>query len=72
MKSLEALFEAMKNNDPRTIGPDGGWSADLPTFGGPEPKDTAGIWSWDLGRLLVGSSLDDLRIVSREEWDEEV
>ena len=26
---------------------------DLPTFGGPEPTNTYGIWSWDTDRLLV-------------------
>ena len=38
---------------------------DLPTFGGPEPDDTSGVWSWDETRLLVGSCIDDLRIVPR-------
>ena len=33
---------------------------ELKTFGGVEPKDTAGIWSWDDKHLLVG---DD------GEWD---
>lgn len=28
--------------------------ASLPTFGGAEPDDTAGIYSWDATRLLVG------------------
>lgn len=28
----------------------------LPTFGGDEPKDTAGVWSWDRDRLLVRAS----------------
>tara|TARA_R110000868_G_C10586358_1_gene739146 strand:+ start:73 stop:321 length:249 start_codon:yes stop_codon:yes gene_type:complete len=27
--------------------------AGLPTFGGTEPSDTSGIWSWDETRLLV-------------------
>lgn len=26
--------------------------ADLPTFGGPAPADTLGIWSWDADSLL--------------------
>lgn len=28
----------------------------LPTFGGIEPSDTVGVWSWDAGRLLVGEN----------------
>ena len=37
----------------------------LPTFGGTEPADTTGIWSWDATRLLVGAGGDDLEIVDR-------
>lgn len=40
----------------------------LPTFGGEEPKDTAGVWSWDADRLLVGEG--EWEIVSRAEWAE--
>jgi hypothetical protein len=40
----------------------------LPTFGGSEPVDTYGIWSWDADRLLVGACIDDMEIVGREEW----
>lgn len=43
------------------------WS-DLPVFGGPEPHDTTGIWSWDETRLLVGDSRHNVGIVSREDW----
>lgn len=39
----------------------------LPTFGGDEPTDTVGVWSWDAADLLVGDGPDDLRIVSRAE-----
>jgi len=38
---------------------------DLPTFGGDEPDDTVGVWSWDAKRLLVGTCLADLEIVDR-------
>lgn len=41
--------------------------ADLPTFGGEEPSDTSGVWSWDKDNLLVGTCVDDMEIVSREE-----
>ena len=40
------------------------WS-DLPNFGGPAPVNTAGVWSWDNGHLLVGTCADDLEIVER-------
>lgn len=40
--------------------------AELPTFGGEEPSDTSGVWSWDKNNLLVGTCVDDMEIVSRE------
>lgn len=40
---------------------------DLPTFGGEAPRDTAGIWSWDATRLLVGDDARSLGIVERHE-----
>lgn len=39
---------------------------DLPKFGGKEPKDTMGIWSWDENRLLVGDNFDQLEIIDRD------
>jgi len=42
---------------------------DLPVFGGVEPTDTAGVWSWDADSLLVGSCAGDLLILSRAEWE---
>jgi hypothetical protein len=39
----------------------------LPTYGGPEPRDTAGVWSWDATRLLVGTCSEDFRLVPRDE-----
>ena len=41
--------------------------SDLPTFGGDEPAETTGVWSWDDSRLLVGSCIDDFEIVDRTE-----
>lgn len=38
----------------------------LPTFGGTEPKDTAGIWSWDAKRMIVGTG-SDYTIVDRDD-----
>lgn len=37
----------------------------LPTFGGTEPSNTAGIWSWDEQNLLVGDCLDEMKITPR-------
>lgn len=38
----------------------------LPTFGGDEPNDTAGVWSWDAKRLLVGEGrCAEWRIIER-------
>lgn len=42
------------------------WTS-LPTFGGEEPHNTVGVWSWDATRLLVGTCADDLKIVDRAE-----
>jgi hypothetical protein len=40
------------------------WS-DLPTFGGNEPSDTVGIWSWDKNSVLVGTCAGDLSLEAR-------
>ena len=42
---------------------------DLPAFGGEDPDDTHGVWSWDAGRMIVGSCPSDFEIVSRNEDD---
>lgn len=41
---------------------------ELPTFGGTEPRDTQGVWSWDETHLLVGDGRAELRILPREGW----
>lgn len=43
------------------------WSS-LPTFGGDDPIDTSGIWSWDADSFLVGENAESLQIVDREDW----
>ena len=43
---------------------------DLPTFGGAEPDDTDGVWSWDAESLLVGTCAADLKIEPRDESGE--
>lgn len=45
-------------------------TTDLPTFGGTDPVDTRGLWSWDATRLLVGSCADDLQILTRGAYAE--
>lgn len=39
----------------------------MPTFGGVEPGDTTGVWSWDDNNLLVGEG--ELEIVSRKDFN---
>ncbi len=47
--------------------------ANLPTFGGEEPKITTfDVWSWDEGRVLVGADWDELEIVERGDWEAKV
>ncbi len=41
---------------------------DCATFGGDEPDDTAGIWSWDDQQVIVGEGWGGLRLVARGEW----
>jgi hypothetical protein len=36
----------------------------LPAFGD-EPANTSGVWSWDAERMIVGASLDEIRLVAR-------
>lgn len=43
---------------------------DLPTFGGAEPSNTLGVWSWDHESLLVGSCADDLTVIDRPDGTE--
>ena len=40
--------------------------AGLPTYGGDEPRNTLGVWSWDATRLIVGTCAADMRIIDRE------
>ena len=43
----------------------------MPSFGGDEPRCTAGVWSWDEAHLLVGRCADELELVSREQHEAE-
>lgn len=42
----------------------------LPVYGGPEPTEHVGAWSWDERSVMIGTCRDDLRIVSREDFAE--
>ncbi|QSQ18757.1 hypothetical protein JY651_25700 [Pyxidicoccus parkwayensis] len=42
---------------------------ELPTFGGPAPACTDGVWSWDERRLLMGTSADSLALLPRDGSD---
>ena len=63
---LEDLHAALTGDDPGALDRHGEWRTDLPTFGGAEPADTSGVWSWDETRLLEGTCAADLEIVDRE------
>jgi hypothetical protein len=55
----ELLVVLQKMTDSREVD-----MTSLPTFGGREPSDTAGVWSWDETRLIVGTG-SDYEIVDR-------
>ncbi len=60
VKSLDDLLAILKAlNEEETAHVD---MTDLPSFGGEEPDDTAGVWSWDEKRELVGDGRSDLCI----------
>ncbi|WP_224365210.1 hypothetical protein [Hyalangium versicolor] len=42
---------------------------ELPTFGGPAPLHTSGVWSWDERRLLVGAEPSSLQLIPRDSPD---
>jgi len=65
--SLEGLFAAMLANDPAVLDSHGGWSSDLPNFGGRPPTNTEGVWSWDADRRIVGSCAADIAIEPRDD-----
>ena len=67
---LDNLYKKMLIDHPSTLDRYGSWSSDLPNFGGEEPDDTDGVWSWDETRLIVGSFAGDLAIITREEYAE--
>jgi len=69
ISSLSDLLEAIIIDDERFV-TNGDWSSSMPSFGGDEPEETAGVWSWDAESVLIGTCLDDIEIISREEYAE--
>lgn len=64
LKTLDAVYQAMKANDSAVLDHHNQWSSDLPTWG-EGPSDTEGVWSWDAERMIVGTCADDLEIIER-------
>lgn len=62
--SLDELAQAIEANAEELIDVGADLSR-LPRFGGEEPEDTTGIWSWDEMRLLVGDGPGVLQVVPR-------
>ena len=60
---LDELFEAMRSGRIDCFD-------ELPTYGGTEPDDTSGVWSWDATRAIVGNCAGDIEIISREELEQ--
>lgn len=70
--SLKGLFDAMRETYEAAAADDRkniDWSA-LPTFGGEEIEQPYCVWSWDAENIIIGESVDDLRIMSRTEYAE--
>lgn len=72
-KTLDELLDLLQKHN--ALDENSGWTkyeldlCNLPKFGGNEPDDTAGIWSWDKNRLLIGESAN-FKIVSRASYNE--
>jgi hypothetical protein len=58
--TLESLLAYLRTE----LGQSADWDC-LPTFGGPAPEDTCGVWSWDAHRILRGDCAANLEIVPR-------
>jgi hypothetical protein len=61
IKTLDDLLLAIQRKELDDVPMD-----DLPTFGGEEPADTLGVFSWDETRLLISDATGTLRIRSRD------
>ena len=63
ISNLSALLEAIKTGIYTDVEMSG-----LPNFGGVEPSSTMSVWSWDATHVLVGDGIDDMTIVTRDDW----
>ena len=61
--NLSDLLEAIKANTYTDVE-----MSSLPNFGGSEPQDTLGIWSWSAEEILFGEGLNEMQILSRSEY----
>ena len=61
LDQLLAVMTAMSHDDYDTVD-----ITNLPVFGGTEPHNTLGVWSWDAEHLIVGTCSSDFEIVSRD------
>lgn len=68
--TLDALLAALRAVEDAGLDTDeiGADMSALPLFGGDEPASTSEIWSWDADRLLIGTCISDMEIISRADW----
>ena len=66
-KTLEELCEFMNGLSIEEFEAQGIDVCDLPTFGGDEPDDTTGIWSWDEADIMVSWGDGEFIIDSRRD-----
>lgn len=62
-RSVKELYDLLKG---------GIWSFNkdlFPNFAGNRPNDDIEVLSWDLKNVLIGTHIDNITVVSREEWD---
>lgn len=56
LDNLTDLFNELKNQQTPL-------ADDLPIYGAPDWNNPVGCWSWDDSNAIVGTCIDDLRIV---------
>ena len=62
---LDELLDALNSVEPEQT--DERLMTSLPTFGGDEPAETLGVWSWDATHMIVGLCIGEFEIVERED-----
>jgi hypothetical protein len=54
IETLKELLDVLNTKSEEEILSEYGYTMDsLPTFGGAEPEDTMGVWSWDENFMIV-------------------